>query len=75
MAIAANKVKGIRAGVAYNDEVSELIVSHNHCNVIAFGAMFASADEIIHRIDIFLAAKEEGGRHQRRVELIDSYGC
>ncbi len=74
MAIAANKVHGIRAGVAYNDEVSELIVSHNHANVICFGAQFASEEDVIRRIDIFLSSKEEGGRHQRRVDLIDSYG-
>ncbi len=75
MAIAANKVKGIRAGIAYNDQVSELMVSHNHCNVIAFGAQFASEEEVIRRIDIFLSSVEDGGRHQHRVDMIDSYGC
>lgn len=70
--ICANKVKGIRCGMGYNDEVSKLMVEHNHANMIAFGAKFMATGDIVRRIEIFLATKpstEE--RHVRRVEMIE----
>ena len=68
--IAANKVKGIRCGIGYNDEVSRLMRQHNNANVIAFGAKFMSDEDVKRRIDIFLNTKFEGGRHQLRVDMI-----
>lgn len=73
VAIVANKVKGIRCGIGYNDEVSHLIVEHNHANMIAFGAKFMSQEDILRRIDIFLGAKEEHGRHDIRVRMIEKF--
>ena len=70
IAIAANKVKGIRCGIGYNDEVSKLMRQHNNANVISFGAKFMSNEDVIRRIDIFLSTEFEGGRHQTRVDLI-----
>jgi ribose 5-phosphate isomerase B len=69
----ANKVNGVRAGIGYNDEVSHLIVEHNHANVICFGAKFMSAEEIKNRISIFLSATPMGGRHDIRVDMMDQY--
>lgn len=69
----ANKVKGIRCGIGYNDEVSHLIVEHNHANMIAFGAKFMSEEDILRRIRIFLKAENEHGRHDIRVEMIEKY--
>lgn len=71
ISIAANKVPGIRCGIAYNDEVAKLIRQHNNANVISFGARFMTIEEIIHRIDIFLATPFEGGRHANRVAKIE----
>ena len=68
--IAANKVKNVRCGIAYNDEVAALMRRHNDANVIAFGAKFMSIEDIIRRVDIFLEATFEGGRHLTRVEMI-----
>jgi len=73
ISIAANKVKGIRCGIGYNDEVSRLIKQHNNCNMIAFGAKFMETKDIIKRIDIFLATEFEGGRHCARVDTISDY--
>ena len=70
ISMSANKIKGIRCGIAYNDETAELIRRHNDANVIAFGASFMDVKDIIHRIDIFLSTEFEGGRHQRRVDKI-----
>lgn len=71
IAIAANKVKGIRAGIAYNDDVARLMKQHNNANMISFGASFMSLEDVLRRIDIFLATEFEGGRHERRVKEIE----
>ena len=73
ISIAANKVKGIRCGIAYNDAVAELIRQHNNCNMIAFGAKFMEVKDILHRLDIFLTTPFEGGRHVVRVDTIINY--
>lgn len=73
VSICANKVKGIRCGIGYNYTVSDLIVEHNHCNMIAFGAKYMSIDDIIKRTDIFLNAVEATGRHKTRVDMITDY--
>lgn len=68
--IAANKIKGVRCGIAYNDEVAKLMRQHNDANVIAFGQKFMALPDVLRRIDIFLSTEFEGGRHQTRVDLI-----
>ena len=68
--MAANKVKGIRAGLAYNIDVSRLMREHNDANVIAFGAKYVSKEEAIARLEAFLSAKFLEGRHQIRVQMI-----
>jgi ribose 5-phosphate isomerase B len=69
--IAANKIKGVRAGIGYNDDVSELLRRHNNANMIAFGASFMEYDDVKRRTKLFLNAQFEGGRHQTRVDLIE----
>ena len=71
IAIAANKTKGIRAGIAYNDEVAGLMRQHNNANMIAFGASFMKLPDVLKRIEIFLNTPFEGGRHERRVNEIE----
>lgn len=71
IAIAANKVKGVRAGIAYNDDVARLMKQHNNANMIAFGQSFMSLEDVLRRIDIYLATEFEGGRHERRVNEIE----
>lgn len=70
--MAANKIKGIRAGIGYNDEVAKLMRQHNDANIITFGAKFMADGDVLRRISIFLTTEFEGGRHERRVnEIID----
>lgn len=68
--MAANKINGVRCGIAYNDEVAMLMRQHNDANVIAFGEKFMELEDVLKRVDIFLNTKFEGGRHQTRVDLI-----
>ena len=71
IAIAANKVKGVRAGIAYNDDVAQLMRQHNNANMIAFGATFMKLSDVLRRVEIFLKTPFEGGRHERRVNEIE----
>jgi ribose 5-phosphate isomerase B len=76
ISIAANKVKGIRCGIGYNDDVSRLIRQHNNANMIAFAGRFMSVEEVLPRVDLFLNAEFEGGRHAERVqEISDIENC
>jgi len=68
--IAANKIKGIRCGLAYNDEVASLMRRHNDANMISFSGDFMDYEDVQRRVDIFLATDFEGGRHQVRVDMI-----
>ena len=70
ISIAANKVKGIRCGLAYNDEVASLIRQHNNANIIAFGQSYMTIEDVKNRIDIFLNTDFLGSYHQDRIDLI-----
>jgi ribose 5-phosphate isomerase B len=70
MAIAANKVPGVRAAVAWNAEIARLAREHNDANVLALGARVTSWDELVKIVRAWFAAKFDGGRHTRRVEKI-----
>ena len=68
--IAANKVKGIRCGIAYSDEVARLMREHNDANVIAFGQDYMNYDDIKNRLTIFLNTKYLGQYHDTRVKQL-----
>ncbi|MFZ1701299.1 MAG: ribose 5-phosphate isomerase B [Pyrinomonadaceae bacterium] len=71
MAMAANKVPGIRAAVAWSEEIARLARQHNNANVLSLPARFSTAVEIDRIIKAWFAADFEGGRHERRVEKIE----
>ena len=71
MSIAANKVKGIRAALAFNEDEVRLTREHNDANVLAFGARYINAGEAAKLTDIFLATPfSHGERHMRRLEKV-----
>ena len=71
ISIRANRHKGIRAALLYSDEVAKMAKMHNNANVIVFGGRTMSYDDAINRIEIFLNTEFEGGRHQRRLDMLD----
>lgn len=71
MAISANKVKGVRAAVAWSPDIARLAREHNNANVLALPARFVSEDEATAIVKAWFAADFEGGRHERRVEKIE----
>ncbi len=72
-AMAANRIKGIRAAVFYNGpkEIIKLSRQHNNANILSLGARFMSKEEIFDVIESWLKVLFEGGRHQRRIEKLD----
>lgn len=70
MAIAANKVHGVRAANVSSEHEAEMSRQHNDANVLALGARILKPDEALHIVDKWLAAQFAGGRHERRVEKI-----
>jgi|TARA_B100001094_G_scaffold292053_1_gene310883 ribose 5-phosphate isomerase B len=73
-AIAANRVKGIRAAVYYggSEEIIQLSKLHNNANILSMGARFVDQTSAEKIIDLWLATYFEKGRHQRRIEKLDS---
>ena len=70
MAIAANKVPGVRAAVAWNEESARLARTHNNVNVLALGARMTPVEELPKIVRAWFDATFEGGRHQRRIDKI-----
>lgn len=72
--IAANKVPGVRAALAWNIETATLGRAHNDANVVAIGARQHSTDEAVAIVTAFLAEPFSGdARHQRRIDLLSDY--
>lgn len=70
MSIAANKIAGVRAALAMNEDEVALTRGHNDANVLTIGAKYVSLDEAVHLVNVFITTPFEGGRHQRRVDKI-----
>ncbi len=69
--IAANKVKGVRAALAYNSELARLAREHNDANVISLGGRMQSLEDAWEMVDVFLNTPFSGDeRHQRRIDQI-----
>lgn len=72
--IAANKVRGIRAALAWNAEIAKLAREHNDANIIAVGARQHTQQEVLELVKIFIAEPFSGDeRHARRIGKISNY--
>ena len=69
--IPANKHAALRSALAWTPEVAALARQHNNANILALPARFITDEQAIAIVDAFLGATFEGGRHQRRIELIE----
>lgn len=70
ISLAANKIKGIRACVCSEPFSAKLSRMHNNTNVLAFGARVVGSELAKMIVDEWLKAEFEGGRHQRRVDML-----
>lgn len=71
MSIAANRFKNIRAALCFNEEMAILSRQHNDANVLVLGARIILAETARGCVENFLSTDFEGGRHQRRLNLVD----
>ncbi len=71
MAIAANKVRGIRAVTCHDLYCARMSRLHNDANVLTMGGRVIGSDIACEIVKIWLETEFEGGRHQRRVEMIE----
>ncbi len=69
--MAANKHKGIRSALCWNDEIAALARQHNDANIMALPARSMSVEMAQKCVDAFLSATFEGGRHADRLKKID----
>lgn len=70
ISIAANKVKGIRAAVVTNVFMAQATKQHNDANIIALGGRVVTPQEASEIVEAWYTAKFEGGRHQKRLDMI-----
>ena len=72
-AMAANRIKGVRAVVYYDgpNEIVKLSRVHNNANIISFGARFVSFEKAVEVLNIWLNEEFEGGRHKVRIDKLD----
>ena len=70
ISIAANKVKGVRAAVVTNTYMAKLTRNHNNANIIALGGRVITPAEAEQIVEAWYTAEYEGGRHQRRLDMI-----
>ena len=72
ISIAANKVHKIRCGLCTSVEMARLTKRHNNANVLALGGRTTEPELALEIVDTWLDTEFEGGRHQRRVDMLDS---
>ena len=68
----ANKHKSIRSALCWNSHIATLARQHNDANILSLPARFISLEEAKEIVDHFLSTDFEGGRHQRRIDKIDT---
>jgi ribose 5-phosphate isomerase B len=71
-AIVANRVRGIRCTLCWNVDTARAGRAHNDSNVLALGQRFVAEADLLPILDAWLDTPFEGGRHTRRIQLIDA---
>lgn len=71
-AIVANRVRGIRCGVVWNEQVAIWNRSHNDANCLSLGQRTVTENEAVHIVRVWLATEFEGGRHITRINKIEA---
>lgn len=72
MSIVANKVKGIRAALCWNLSTAELARAHNNSNILCLGQRQLDDKLSIEMVRVWLDTEFEGGRHKKRVDMIEN---
>lgn len=70
-AMAANRVRGVRCALCWNEESAKLGRSHNNANMISLGQRMMTEETALEIVRIWLETPFEGGRHERRIKQLD----
>lgn len=70
-AMVANRLAGVRCALCWNRESARLARAHNDANVLSLGARFVPESELLAIVDVWMTTAFEGGRHERRIRMID----
>ncbi len=70
-AMAANRVRKVRCGLAWDLRSARLSREHNNANVLGLGQRMMAIEEALEIVDLWLATDYEGGRHQGRIDKLD----
>jgi ribose 5-phosphate isomerase B len=70
-AMAANRVKGVRCALCWDETTARLARSHNNANALALGQRLISIERALDIVDVWLSTPFDGGRHSRRIEMLD----
>jgi len=73
MSVAANKIRGVRAGLVHDEVTARRAREHNHCNVLCLGTDLLSESQIRLIVEIFLTTPFGDGRHVRRIEKLKNF--
>lgn len=73
ISIACNKVEGVRCSLVHDVEMARLTRLHNNSNVLALSGRFLDANKAIEIVKAYLESSYEGGRHQKRLDIISNY--
>ena len=71
-AIVSNRIKGVRCGLCWDIPSAELARRHNNANILSIGQRMTTIEAALQIVDTFLSAGFDGGRHERRIGLIDA---
>ena len=71
-AMAANRIKKVRCALCWNEELARLARQHNDSNVLSLGQRVIPEDVVLEIVRVWLETPFEGGRHVRRIELLDA---
>jgi ribose 5-phosphate isomerase B len=71
-AIAANRVRGVRCTLCWNVESARLARAHNDSNCLSIGERLVAESDLWEILDAWLTTPFEGGRHQRRIDMLDA---
>jgi ribose 5-phosphate isomerase B len=73
-AMVANRVRGIRCALCWNAESARLGRAHNNANMISLGQRMVSEELALEIVRVWLETPFDGGRHERRIAMIDNHG-
>lgn len=72
ISMAANKVKGVRCALVTDVNMAVMTKKHNDANILAMGARTTETENALNMVDAWLETEFEGGRHQRRIDLLNN---